>query len=425
MGILASIQHAWDLFKAPRSRTSWEVNTSYSRPDRATLSYTVDRTIVSSIYNRIAVDVSAVAIKHARLDENGRFLEVINSQLNDRLNYHANKDQTGRDFIKDVVISLCDEGCVAIVPTHTDTDPDLTQSFKIDSMRVGKIKEWRPDSVAVELYNEERAERQEVLVPKDMAAIVENPFYEIMNCPNSSLQRLISKLNMLDKYDADSCSGKLDLIIQLPYAIRNDLRKEQAEQRRKAIEMQLVGSKYGIAYIDATEHITQLNRPAENNLVTQIENLTATVYNQVGLSENIMNGTAEEQELINYYNSTIEPFLAAICQAMEWKFISKTARTQGQAIYYYRDPFRMIPAEKVADIADKLTRNEILSPNELRGIIGYKPSKDPAADELRNRNINQKNQEGGDETPKSEGNQNEGKEDLKFSKSEIRKKEGS
>lgn len=425
MGILASLQHAWDLFRSPRSKISWEVNSSYSRPDRATLSYTVDRTIVSSIYNRIAVDVSAVAIKHARLDENGRFLEVINSKLNDRLNYHANKDQTGRDFIKDVVISLCDEGCVAIVPTHTDTDPDLTQSFTIDSMRVGKIKEWRPDSVSVELYNEDKAERIEVLVPKDMAAIVENPFYEIMNCPNSSLQRLISKLNMLDKYDADSCSGKLDLIIQLPYAIRNDLRKEQAEQRRKAIEMQLVGSKYGIAYIDATEHITQLNRPAENNLVAQIENLTATVYNQVGLSENIMNGTAEEQELINYYNSTIEPFLAAICQAMEWKFISKTARSQGQAIYYYRDPFRMIPAEKVADIADKLTRNEILSPNELRGIIGYKPSKDPAADELRNRNINQKNQEGEDETPKSEGNQNGSQEGLKFSKSEITKKEAS
>lgn len=392
MGFFSSLQHGWNAFYNSiqrRNNINWDINSSYDKPDRTGLSYNVDRTIVSSIYNRIAVDAASISIMHAKLNENRQFQEVIKSKLNDRLNYHANRDQTGRDLIKDIVISLCGEGCVAVVATHTDTDPDKTQSFTIDALRVGKIVEWRPDSVIVEVFNEDQNTRQQVLVPKDCTAIIENPFYEIMNRPNSSLQRLISKLNLLDKLDNDAGSGKLDIIIQLPYAIRNDLKREQAEKRRKAIEMQLVGSKYGIAYIDATEHITQLNRPAENNLVAQIKDLQATVFGQLGLSENIMNGTADEQEMINYYNSTIEPFLAAIANAFEWKFISKTARTQGQGIYFYRNPFKLVPAEKLAEIADKFTRNEILSPNEIRAIIGFRPSDDPKSDELRNRNLNQ------------------------------------
>lgn len=390
--VLSSIQHGWSAFYngvRNRDKVTWDVNSSYTKPDRVGLSYNVDRTIVSSIYNRIAVDAAAVTMMHARLNKNRQFQEVIRSKLNDRLNYYANRDQTGRQLIQDIVTSLCGEGCVAVVPTHTDTDPDLTQSFTIDALRVGKIVDWRPDSIVVELFNEDKNERQQVLVLKEYTAIIENPFYEIMNCPNSSLQRLISKLNLLDKLDNDAGSGKLDIIIQLPYAIRNDLKREQAEKRRKAIEMQLVGSKYGIAYIDATEHITQLNRPAENNLVAQIKDLQATVFGQLGLSENIMNGTADEQEMINYYNSTVEPFLAAIANAFEWKFISTTARTQGQGIYFYRNPFRLVPAEKLAEIADKFTRNEVLSPNEIRSIIGFQPSDDPKSDELRNRNLNQ------------------------------------
>lgn len=390
--ILSSLQHGWSAFTSSirnRNSVNWDINTSYTRPDRVGLSYNVDRTIVSSIYNRISVDAAAVTMMHARLNQNRQFQEVIPSKLNDRLNYHANRDQTGRQLIQDIVTSLCGEGCVAVVPTHTDTDPDLTESFTIDSLRVGKIVEWQPESIIVEVFNEDRNEKQQVRVSKEFTAIIENPFYEIMNCPNSSLQRLISKLNLLDKLDNDAGSGKLDIIIQLPYAIRNDLKREQAEKRRKAIEMQLVGSKYGIAYIDATEHITQLNRPAENNLVSQIKDLQATVFGQLGLSENIMNGTADEQEMINYYNSTIEPFLAGIANAFEWKFISKTARTRGQGIYFYRNPFRLVPAEKLAEIADKFTRNEILSPNEIRAIIGFRPSDDPKADELRNRNLNQ------------------------------------
>lgn len=389
MGFLTKLQHAWSAFNEKSSNVSWEVNTSYSRPDRTKLPLNIDRTIVNSIYNRIAVDVSAIPIMHARMDENGRFSEVIDSELNKRLTRNANKDQSARDFIRDAVFSICSDGVVALIPTHTDTDPDKTKTYTINSLRTGKIEEWYPDAIKVNVYNEDSGKRESVIVSKDAAAIIENPFYEIMNCPNSSLQRLISKLNLLDKLDNDSGSGKLDLIIQLPYTVRSELKKKQAEERRKDIEMQLVGSKYGIAYIDATEHVTQLNRPAENNLVAQIKDLTATVYGQIGLSETIMNGTASEQEMINYHNSTIEPFVTAIANAIEWKFISKTAKTQGQAIYFYRDPFRLIPAEKIAEIADKFTRNEVLSPNEIRAIIGYRPSKDPKSDELRNRNLNQ------------------------------------
>lgn len=411
MGIFNRLQHAWSAFNEKSSNISWEVNTSYSRPDRTKLPLNIDRTIVNSIYNRIAVDVSAIPIMHARMDENGRFSEVINSKLNERLTHYANKDQTARDFIRDVVISVCSEGVVAIVPTHTDIDIDKPGVFTIDSMRTGKIEEWYPDAIKVNVYNEDTGQRESVIVRKDATAIIENPFYEIMNCPNSSLQRLISKLNLLDKLDNDAGSGKLDLIIQLPYTVRTELHKKQAEERRKAIEMQLVGSKYGIAYIDSTEHVTQLNRPAENNLVSQIKDLTATVYGQIGLSESIMNGTASEQELINYHNSTIEPFVSAIADAIEWKFISKTGKTQGQAIYFYRDPFRLIPAEKIAEIADKFTRNEVLSPNEIRAIIGYRPSTDPKSDELRNRNLNQESN--------ALKNQNEGKESEDTEQSAI------
>lgn len=389
MGLVSFLQHGWNAFIQRTKVQKWDVNTSFYKPDRMSLSYNIDRTIISSMYNRLAVDASSVSIKHARIDQNGRFVQVINSKLNDRLNYYANKDQTGRELIRDIVISLCDEGAVAVVPTHTDTNPDLTQSFTIDALRVAKITQWHPDSVTVKVYNEDNGETVEMDVPKETTAIIENPFYEIMNCPNSALKRLISKLNLLDKLDNEAGAGKLDIIIQLPYAINNDLKREQAERRRKDIEMQLVGSKYGIAYIDATEHITQLNRPAENTLVEQIKNLNADVHAQLGLSENIMNGTADEQEMINYFNNTIEPFLSAIAQAFEWKFISTTARTQGQAIYFYRDPFKLIPSEKLAEIADKFTRNEILSPNEIRAIIGYRPSDDPKSDELRNRNLNQ------------------------------------
>lgn len=408
MGLFTSLQHAWNVFTSRKPTERAYVNSTFYRPDRIGLTYNVDRTIVSSLYNRIAIDCSTVSIKHARLDQNGQFSEVINSKLNERLTRFANKDQTGRDFIRDVVFSLCDEGCVAIIPTHTDTDPDLTKSFSIESMRVCKIVEWKPHFIVVHAYDEETMEYKDVMVPKEMAAIIENPFYEIMNCQNSSLQRLITKLNILDKLDSDNVSGKLDIIIQLPYSIRNELKREQAKERLKDIEMQLVGSKHGIAYIDSTEHITQLNRPVENTLVEQIKDLTATVYTQLGLSEAIMNGTAGEQEMINYFNSTIEPFLTAIAQAIEWKFISPTARTQGQAIYFYRDPFRLIPADKLAELADKMTRNEIMSPNEFRSIIGLRPSKDPEADKLRNRNINQSNKEG-------EGNQNGGKDKAELS----------
>lgn len=389
MGLLSFLQHRWSIFKQDTKYSMvHEVSSDYTRPDRVGLNYTVDRTIVSSIYNRIAVDASAVEIVHARLNENGQFMDTINDELNERFTGMANKDQTGRDLVKDIIISLCGEGSVALVPTHTDIDP-TTGAWTIDSLRVAKIIEWRPAEIVVNCYNENTGKKVDVAVPKATTAIMENPFYEIMNCPNSSLKRLISKLNLLDKLDNDAGSGKLDIIIQLPYAVRNDIKRKEAEQRRKDIEMQLVGSKYGIAYIDATEHITQLNRPAENNLVAQIESLTATVYGQIGLSQSIMNGTATEQEMINYYNATIEPFLSCIKSAVEQKFLTKTARTQGQGMYFYRDPFKLIPAEKIAEIADKLTRNEILSPNEIRSIIGFRPSKDPKANELRNRNINQ------------------------------------
>jgi hypothetical protein len=345
--------------------------------------------MVTSIYNKIAVDVAAIPIKHVRLDENERYIETIKSDLNETLTTSANVDQTGRALIQDAVISMFDEGCVAIVPVETTLDPEITGAYDIQSLRVGKITEWFPAHVRVQLYDERDGQKKEITVPKKMVAVVENPLYAIMNEPNSTLKRLIRKLNLLDAIDEQSGSGKLDLIIQLPYVIKSEARKKQAEERKKDIEDQLAGSKYGIAYTDATEKITQLNRPAENNLLKQIEYLVGMLYAQLGLTESIFNGTADEAEMLNYFNRTIEPILAAITEEMKRKFLTKTARTQNQSINYFRDPFRLTPIASLTEAADKFTRNEILSSNEFRAIIGYKPSKDPAADELRNKNIQQ------------------------------------
>ena len=334
------------------------------------------------------MDVAQITFQHVRLDQNGRFLEEIKSDLNNCLNLNANADQTAREFIQDIVMSLCDEGCVAVVITDADLDPK-TNSFKIQKMRVGQILQWWPEHVQVRLFNEKTGQKEDITVPKNITAIIENPFYAVMNEPNSTLRRLISKLNILDAIDNQSGSGKLDIIVQMPYTIKTDIKRQQAEQRVKDIEMQLSGSKYGIAYADATEHITQLNRPVENNLMNQITYLTTTLYGQLGLTEEIMNGTASEEVQLNYYNRTIEPFCSAIVNAFRWKFLTKTARTQGQTIAFFRDPFRLVPVGQIAEIADKFTRNEIMTSNEIRAIIGYKPVDDPKADQLINSNLNQ------------------------------------
>lgn len=391
------LQHAWNAFLS-REPTSYS-NQYYSgavsstRPDRIRLTRGNERSIVTSVYNRIALDVAATTIEHVKLDQNGRYTETIDSGLNYCLTLEANADQTGRAFVQDIVMSMFDEGCVAIVPVDTSFDPNETSSFRIDSMRTGKITEWYPSMVKVQLYNERTGMREEVRLPKKLVAIVENPLYAVMNEYNSTLQRLIRKLNLLDTIDEQSGSGKLDLIIQLPYVIKTEARRQQAEARRKDIEMQLAGSKYGIAYTDGTEHITQLNRSVENNLMTQIEYLTRMLYSQLGLTESIFDGTADERIMLNYYNRTIEPILAAIVDEMKRKFLTKTARTQRQSIFYFRDPFRMVPSSELAELADKFTRNEIMSPNEFRPIIGLKPVEDDRADQLRNRNINQSDEQ--------------------------------
>jgi hypothetical protein len=352
-----------------------------------------ERSIVVSVYNRIALDVAYIDIFHARLDEDGRYTEQIQSSLNECLTLSANVDQTGKAFLQDVVMSMMDEGCVAIVPVDTTVNPTITGSYDINSLRTGKVKTWYPQHVTVELYNEKTGRKEEVTLPKSMVAIVENPLYAVMNERNSTLQRLIRKLNLLDVIDEQSGSGKLDLIIQLPYVIKTPARKQQAEERRKDIEMQLAGSKYGIAYTDGTEKITQLNRPVENNLMKQIEYLTSMLYGQLGLTPEILNGSADEKTMLNYYNRTIEPIVSAIVDEMKRKFLTKTARTQGQSIVYFRNPFKLVPVAELAEISDKLTRNEIASSNEIRQIIGWKPSDEPGADELRNKNLNQSNQE--------------------------------
>ena len=366
---------------------------NYRRPDRPRMSRGNERSTITSIYNRIAVDVSAVTIQHVRLDDNGRFSSVIDSGLNDCLNLSANIDQPGRDFIQDAVISMLDEGCVALVPVDTDVDPEITGSYEINSIRTGKIVEWYPSSVKVNLYNDKTGKKADIIVPKSTTAIIENPFYSIMNEPNSTLQRLIRKLNLLDAVDEQSGSGKLDLIIQLPYTIKTTARKQQADERRKDIEMQLSGSKYGIAYTDATEHITQLNRPVENNLMKQVEYLTSMLYSQLGMTQSIMDGTADEKTMLNYTSRVVEPIVSALVNAMRWKFLTKTARTQGQSIMYFKDPFKLVPVSQIAEIGDKMTRNEIMSSNEIRQIIGIRPSDDPRADELRNKNLNQSTKE--------------------------------
>ena len=385
------LKRAWNAFlnRDPPIRSSSYYYGGYSyRPYYQRLGGATDRTVVSAIYNRIAVDASSITIQHVRLDENGRFNETIDSGLNSCLNLSANIDQTGRSFVEDIVLTMLDEGVVAVVPVDTDVDPKITDSYEISTMRVGKITEWFPDSVRVKLYNDRNGEKEEIMVLKKNAAIIENPFYSVMNEPNGTMRRLIQKLNLLDSVDEQSSSGKLDLIIQLPYVIKNEARRAQAEERRMQIEDQLSGSKYGIAYTDGTEKITQLNRSLENNLLKQIEYLTALAYSQLGITQEIMNGTADEAAMTNYYSRMIEPIVSAIVDEFKRKFLTKTARSQRQSITFYRDPFKLVPIGTVAEMADKFTRNEIMSSNEFRQVIGLKPSKDPRADELRNKNLN-------------------------------------
>ena len=388
------LQNAWNAFRNPRDPTFTNYGLgTYYRPDRHRFSHGNERSIVTTILNRIAVDCASIDLEHVRLDENGRYTDTINSGLNDCLTYSANIDQTGKAFIEDIVQSMFDEGVVAIVPVDTTNDPYVTSSYDILTMRTGKVTEWYPQHVRVRLYNDRTGRQEELMMHKSAIAIIENPFFSVMNEPNSTLQRLIRKLNLLDYIDEQSSSGKLDLIIQLPYVIKSETRRQQAEARRKDIEMQLAGSKYGIAYTDGTERITQLNRSVENNIWGEIKDLTAMLYNQLGITEAILNGTADEQTMINYYNNTIVPIMSSIADEMQRKFITRTARTQGQAIRYFRDAFKLTPVSTLAELADKLTRNEIASSNEIRAIIGWKPSDDPKADELVNSNLNQQKSE--------------------------------
>ena len=388
MGFGDRLAHAWNAFMGRDPTFRHEFGSS-TRPDRKRLHYGNERSIVSAIYNRIAIDVASIKIEHARLDENGRYKEPIQSGLNSCLNLSANIDQTGRAFIQDVAMSMMDEGVVAIVPVESDYDPN-TRSFDPLELRCGKIVEWFPSEVKVELYNEATGKKEELILKKEFVAIIENPLYAVMNQYNSTLQRLIRKLNLIDSIDEMTASGKLDLIIQLPYVTKSPARRALAEQRRSDIEDQLANSKYGIAYIDGTEHITQLNRALENKLLTQIEYYTKMLYSQLGMTEAVFDGTADEAVMLNYHNRTIEPMVSAIVDAIRWKFLTQTARTQGQSVVFFRDAFRLVPVNQMADIADKFTRNEILSSNEVRQIIGFKPSNQEGADELRNKNINQK-----------------------------------
>ena len=389
---LNRIKNAWNAFVNNRDPTSkWkDIGSSYYyRPDRQRFTGGNERTIVTSVYNRIAMDVAAIDIKHVRLDENDRYLETIDSGINRCFSEEANIDQTGRAFIQDIVMSMLDEGCVAIVPVDTNVDPTLSNSYDILSMRVGKILQWYPNHVQVRVYNDRTGNKEDIILPKETVGIIENPLYAVINEPNSTMQRLIRKLSLLDAIDEQSSSGKLDLIIQLPYTIKTEARRQQAEQRRKEIEMQLTNSKYGIAYTDGTEHITQLNRPIENNLMKQIEYLTSMLYSQLGITTTILDGSADEKTMLNYYTRTIEPIISAIVCEAKRKFLTKTARSQKQSFLFFRDPFKLVPISQIADIADKFTRNEIASSNEIRQCIGMKPSKDPKADMLINSNLNQ------------------------------------
>lgn len=387
------LQHAWNAFNnkdpAPTyPRSDFFYSGSAYNPSKRRSSFGNERSIINTIFNRIAADVAAVDIRNVRLDENGRYIETINSGINNCLTLEANTDQTGRGFIQDAVMSMFDEGVVALVPVDTSLDPKSTNAYDILTMRTGKIKEWMPKHVRIEIYNENVGRRQEIVLPKKMVGIVENPFYSIMNEPNSTLQRLLHKLNLLDAIDEQSSAGKLDLIIQLPYVIKTEARKEQAEKRRKDIEMQLAGSKYGIAYTDGTERITQLNRPIENNLMKQIEYLTETLMGQLGITNEILNGTASEDTMRNYYTRIVAVICTAFTEEMRRKFLTKTARTQGQSISFFQDYFKLVPISALANIASTFTQSGIMSPNEFRTILGLKPSDDPEADKLKNRNIN-------------------------------------
>lgn len=390
------LQHAWSAFRNNRDPTAQASVgiSSYDRPDRRRRRIFADKSIVTAIENRIAIDVASVGIKHVRTDQNGRYKETIKSNLNALFNTEANADQTGRAFIQDIVQSMFDEGVVAVVPVDTTLNPLLTGGFDVNTARVAKITQWYPQHVICEVYNEKTGKKEELFLPKKIVLVIENPLYSVMNEPNSTLQRLIRKLNLLDSIDEQTSSGKLDLIIQLPYIIKTEARRKQAEQRRKDIEMQLSGSKYGIAYTDGTERITQLNRSVENNLLNQIEYLTKTLYSQLGFTEEVFNGTADEKTMLNYNNRTIEPIVSAIVDEIKRKWLTKTARSQGQSIMFFRDPFKLVPIDKIADIADKFTRNEILSANEMRGIVGFVPVDDPTADELRNANLNRQDNAG-------------------------------
>ena len=383
------IKKAWNIFLNPNLFANSTSGGSYYRPDRPRLGTVNERSIITSIITKLAIDVSTIDIHHCVLDDKDRYKDIINDKLNQRLSLEANIDQTGRAFIRDVVITILDEGCAAIVPVDTTVDPNNTQSYEIDSMRCGKIVGWYPEHIMVNLYNDRVGYRQDVLVPKRNAAIIENPLFSVMNEHNSTLQRLTRKLALLDVIDEQSGSGKLDLIIQLPYTVKSQARKDQANERRAEIERQLRGSKYGIAYTDGTEKITQLNRPVENNLMKQIEYLTSMLYSQLGISQTVLDGTADEKTMNNYYTRTIEPIITSIVDEMNRKFISKTARSQKQKILFFRDPFKLVPVSQIAEIADKFTRNEILSSNEIRQTIGRKPSDDPKADQLINSNISQ------------------------------------
>ena len=391
MGLVDRLQHGWNAFmgRDPTMRYPY-VGSSYTvRPDRVRFSRGNERSIVTSVYNRVALDVAAISINHCRLDDNGRFTEIIESGLNNCLNLEANLDQTGRAFIQDIVVSMFDEGSVAIVPTDTTLDPKVTGSYDILTMRTGKILDWYPAHVRVRVYNEKTGQKEDILLPKSTVGIIENPLYAVINEPNSTMQRLIRKLNLLDTIDEQSGSGKLDLIIQLPYVIKSEARKQQAEERRKDIESQLAGSKFGIAYTDASEKVTQLNRPIENNLMKQIEYLTAMLYSQLGITQSILDGSADERTMLNYYSRTIEPIVSAIVDEMKRKFLTKTARAQKQSIVFFRSPFKLVPVNDLAEIADKFTRNTIMTSNEIRQVIGMKPSDDPKADMLINSNLNQ------------------------------------
>nr|DAZ82299.1 MAG TPA: portal protein [Caudoviricetes sp.] len=407
LSISSRLKHAWNAFQMNRNPTytnNYYGSSSSTRPDRMRFSRGNEKSIVTSIYNRIALDVSQLSFEHVQLDKDGRYSETKTTGLNTCLTLEANLDQTSRAFFQDAALSMFDEGSIALVPIDTNLDPNITGGYDIESIRVGQILTWYPKHIKVRLYNEQTGIKEDRIIPKSIAAIIENPFYTVMNQSNSTMQRLIRKLSLLDAIDEQSASGKLDLIIQLPYTVKSNLRKQQAEERRKAVEDQLYDSKYGIAYIDSTERVIQLNRPVENNLMSQIEYLQNLLYSQLGITQSILDGSADDKTMLNYYNRIVEPIAAAFVDEMRRKFLTKTARTQGQSIMFFRDPFKLVPVNELAEISDKLTRNEIASSNEMRQTIGWKPSKDPKADELRNKNLNQ---------PESELQKDQTSQDLK------------